>query len=269
MRSRAAEVSRVHGFPHRRRDTAKGGPLALVSRAVGSVRFLFMPLGLFSLLAVGLHAAADAVDDRLLWALDGLDAAFDAWAGGRDWSAGWVNLVDLDSRTRIARGLALVWELLALAILGLPLLNYGEGEDAPAARPWRTVFADVLRRPTILRLTRAPFTFALGLAGACTLARSVQGTVFLRGDALLGAEWAEPAARVAAVALLLAVLWTFALRASLFALVRADDLARAAGKGTARDRARAALRGLPGTAVVLPLAAAALLDASPLLSFFR
>ncbi len=235
-----------------------------VSRGVGALRFLFMPLGLFSLLAVGLHAAADAVDDRLLWAIDGLDAAFDDWAGGNDFSAGWVDLVDLEHRTRLARGMALGWELLALAVIGVPLLNYGEGEDAPVARRWRTVFADVLRRPTNLRLTRPVFTFALSWAGACTIARMVQGMVFLRleGPDGPGPEVASLAARGLAVSVLVAVSVVFALRASLFALIRADDLARSAKGG-------AALRGLAGTAVVLPLAAAALIDGSSLWAFFR
>ena len=34
-----------------------------VSRFFGAFRWAFMPLGLFALVAVGVHAAADVVDD--------------------------------------------------------------------------------------------------------------------------------------------------------------------------------------------------------------
>jgi len=37
-----------------------------------------LPLGLCALVAVGAHAAADVVGDRLLWLVDRVDALFDA-----------------------------------------------------------------------------------------------------------------------------------------------------------------------------------------------
>jgi hypothetical protein len=252
--------------------------LQRASRLAGGLRFVFMPLGLFALLAVGVHAAADTLDDRLLWLIDQLDAGFDALVGGFALTSSWVGWVELEDRTTLARGLALLWELLAVAVLALPVLGYREAERRHApqglagllgtpARGWKDIFRDVVRRPTLLRVARPLCTAALALAGGCAVGRMVQGAVYLGSRELLGDDWAGPLGRALALGALCGVLLSFGARAVLYALYRADRLAVEEGRGV--PYLKLVAMGLPGTAVVLPLGAAALLDASPLLSFFR
>ena len=57
--------------------TPSAPALTRISSFFGYFRWLFMPLGLMALVAVGVHAAADTVDDRLLWLVQGLDAWMD------------------------------------------------------------------------------------------------------------------------------------------------------------------------------------------------
>ena len=50
-----------------------------------------MPLGLMALIAVGVHAAADTVDDRLLWLVQGLDAWLDGYFAQVEMLQSWVD----------------------------------------------------------------------------------------------------------------------------------------------------------------------------------
>ncbi|MCE9666297.1 hypothetical protein LY474_00600 [Myxococcus stipitatus] len=248
-----------------------------VSRLLGAFRWAFMPLGLLALVAVGVHAAADTLDDRLVSMVDRVDAAFDALVGRYDLTASWVEWVSLETRTRIARALALTWELAADLVLALPALGYRE---AAAPRPaeawraalearedeapsWRTLWRRCLRQPTPMRWLRPLATAAVVVAGACAVARLLQGTVYLSWRELMGDGAADVAARVLALASLVGVLASLGWRAVLRNLQHADAAcAREPGR-------RAFTRGLLGCAVVAPLAVAAALDASPLLSFLR
>ena len=101
-----------------------------------------MPLGLFSLVAVGVHAGALVVGDGLLTFFDALDGAFDRSSTaalldlGRwlhlsaqtvdRWTFGVVSLVDLRERELAARWIAVGIELWADAVLALPALGYHE-----------------------------------------------------------------------------------------------------------------------------------------------
>ncbi len=237
-----------------------------------------MPLGLFALLAVGAHAAADTVDERLLWLIDRVDSAFDGLVARWSFTEGLVHWVDLGDRTWLARALALLWELLAVAVLAFPGLAYREANrkrppDSFAAlvgappRGWKEIFRDLLRRPTLLRVARPLCTAAVALAGACAVGRMVQGAVYLQSRGLLGDDLAGPLGRFAALSAVTGVLLAFGARATLLALYRADKVAVEEGKTA--PYLKLVLMGLPGTALVVPLAVAALLDAAPLLSFFR
>ncbi|WIG95890.1 hypothetical protein [Myxococcus sp. SDU36] len=251
--------------------------LADVSRFLGAFRWAFMPLGLVALVAVGVHSAADTLDERLLALVDRVDAGFDALVGRSSLTAPLVEWVSLEQRTRIARFLALAWELAADVVLALPALGYREAatpapaeawravlEPQKAARPtWRQLGARCLRKPTPMRWLRPLATAAVALAGACAVARLIQGSVYLSWRELFGDGAADAAARVLAVASLVGVLVSFGWRAVLRNLQHADAVCEEAG-------GRAALRrGLLGCAVVVPLAVAAVVDATPLLSFFR
>lgn len=246
-----------------------------VSRFLGAFRWVFMPLGLLALVAVGVHAAADTLDDRLLTGVDRLDSAFDAWVGQSSSTAFLVDWVSLETRTRLARALALVWELAADLLLALPALGYRE---VAAPRPveawrqlevssgdssWKALLRRCLRRPTPMRWVRPLATAGVVVAGACTVARLVQGTVYLSWRPLFGDTAADLSARGLAVAALCGVCASLGWRAVLRNLQHADAACEAVGPR------RAWTRGLVGCLLVAPLGFAAAWDAAPVLSFFR
>lgn len=252
-------------------------PFRRLSRFLGRFRFIFMPVGLFALIAVGVHAAADTLDDRILWLVDRVDAAFDAVVGAWSVTVGWVRWIDFEDRTRIARAFALVWELAADVVLAVPAFGYREQERGrPAqgftallgtpARRWREMFADVVRRPTVLRVTRPLATAAVVVAGSCAVARMVQGALYLSARGGVGDSFAGPLARIVAIGVLVAVLVAFGARGVLRNLQHADAIAMAE---PGLPWLRVFARGAVGSAIVIPLAVAALLDASPILSFVR
>lgn len=74
-------------------------------------RWLFMPLGLLALIAAGVHAAADVVDDHLLGLVETSDLWFDNLFVQNERFAAWAAWVDVRERTVIARALAVVTRL--------------------------------------------------------------------------------------------------------------------------------------------------------------
>lgn len=238
--------------------------LTAFSRLLASLRWAFMPLGLLALIAVGVHAAADTLDDRLLLLVDAFDAAFDRLVSRHPFTEPLVDLLSLERRTTLARGLALLWELAADVVLALPALGYRE-EEAPEAPAWRGVLRRCLRAPTTLRWLRPLATALVVVAGACAVARLVQGTVYLSWRQLLGEPVAEGVARGLALATLVGLVGRLGARAVLRNLQHADTASELEGRGFFK----ALFHGLPGSAVVVPLALAAALDASPLWAFLR
>jgi hypothetical protein len=249
--------------------------LEVLGRFVSNFRWVFMPLGLAALVAVGVHAAADTLDDRLLALADALDAAFDSVVGRFSLTQGLVELVALEERTTFARALALLWELAADCVLVLPALRYREPElgerdpwrslrTAPTGG-WKELWRRMVEQPTPLRWVLPLATAAVVLAGACTAARLVEGSVYLGWRRLLGDGAAHVTAQLLAIGALLGVLGCLGVRAVRRNLEHADACS-AAPAGSRRERLT---RGLIGCVLVAPLALAALLDASPVLSFFR
>lgn len=240
-------------------------PVLRFSRGCGHLRFAFMPLGLFALIAVGVHAAADTLDDRILWIVDRADTGFDALAGRWRFTSPAVEWIDLSNRVGIARGAALFWEFCVDLLLALPALGYREEEGKPQ-RGLRDLLRELVQRPTLLRVTRPLANAAVVTAGACAVARMSQTTLYFESRGLLGESLAGMLARGAAAGALGGVLLTLGVRAVLRSLQHADELAR---ERPGLPWTRIALKGLPGTALIVPLALAAFRDASPLLSFFR
>jgi hypothetical protein len=257
--------------------TPPSGPLLGLSRFMGSFRWAFMPLGLLALIAVGVHAAADTLDDRLLSWVDRVDAIFDRLVGASRVTEGLVDLISLEQRTLIARALALAWELSVDVALALPALGYRESKASLEEEPWRKylqqdlrptwrpLFARLLRKPTTMRWTRPVATAAVVLAGACAVARLIQGTVYLSWRELLGEGVADMVARGLALGGLVGILATLGWRAVLRNLQHADT----ASEANVRNRLQALSYGLMGSALAVPLALAAVRDASPVLSFLR
>ena len=147
-----------------------------VSERVNRFRWIFVPVGLCALTAVGAHAAADIVGDRLLWFVDRVDALFDAIWSSWSVTAPLVELVGLTQRTWFARAIALCWELAADALIAIPLLGYDLREPD---KEWE-LGRDLLRRTrSPLPLVRPLATLLVAIAGACSVARMVQGSVQL------------------------------------------------------------------------------------------
>ena len=217
-----------------------------VLERVGRLRWIFLPLGLCALTAVGAHAAADVVGDRVLWCVDRVSAFFDAIFASWSVTAPLVDLIGLSQRTFFARALALAWELAADALIAVPLLGYDERDGAVELR---TARAFLRKSPTPQRLVRPLATVLVAVAGACAVARMVQGSMQLTLHSSFFSHFASACA-------LFALLVVFVPRAGFRALEHAD------AKGHAFSL------GVVGTAVLVPMILAAPY-ASPLLSFFR
>lgn len=205
-----------------------------VAERVGKVRWIFLPLGLCALVAVGAHAAADVVGDRVLFVVDRVDAFFDALWSAWSFTAPLVDVVGLTQRTWFARAVALGWELAADALVAVPLLGYDERD---AAQEWRMA-RDMLRRVrSPLRLVRPAAALLVGIAGSCSVARMVQGSIELA----LHLHWLAQAARALTLLGLLVLLVPRAVFRSL-------------------EHARTARYRVPAAAVLAPLLVAAVLS---------
>ena len=243
-----------------------GNLLATLSRGLGALRWAFLPLGLAALIACGVHAAADTVDDRLLWAVDALDAALDSFFSRFTFTQPCVNWVGLEQRVFVARGLAFIWELLADIALVAPAFGYRESGNTGKLSTWKVMAQRSLQRPTVSRIVRPLATACIVLAGACTVARMVQASFFSAVHRVLPDGLSGSFAKLLAVLTLGAVLWSLGGRAVMRNLEHAHETAE---RLPARRLDLAFTRGLWGSVLVAPLALAALLFASPLLSFFR
>jgi hypothetical protein len=238
-----------------------------VSRFFGAFRWAFMPLGLFALICVGIHAAADIVDDKLLRAVEWLDVSLDGLLAQSETTAAWVNRIDSRERTLIARALALAWELAVAFFVALPALGYDELDETERRfvfqrETWRTLLQRVNRQPTPMRVGRPLVTLVFVVGGAYFVSKLVESTLFvgLVGD-VAPAEVAAPLARVLAGLAMALVLFSHGWRAVLRALQHADAACVAS--------TRPWTTGLWGTVLSFPLAVALVLDAEALLSFFR
>lgn len=258
--------------------------LTRISSFLGHFRWLFMPLGLMALIAVGVHAAADTVDDRLLALVQQLDAWFDAIFARTESLQSWVDRIGSREQTLIARSLTLAWELAVDLAIALPALGYREGAaSAFKKESWRTLLQRLNAQPTPMRVLRPLVTGVFALAGAYSIARMVDGALFLSLRAGVAPEAiAGPLSRAFAGGAFLLVAVAFGGRAVLRALQHADQICTPKTAVSASERlpmmsgqkqvprARSPwTAGLIGTALAVPLALAALLDALPLLSFFR
>lgn len=238
-------------------------------------RWAFLPLGLLALIAVGVHAAADTVDDRILWLVDQVDAGVDSVMGSWSLTEGWVNVIGLEQRVTFARALTLALELFADVVLALPALGYREARQRPLLprlEPWYEVARERVRkqwdrfraRPTTLVLFRPISTAAVCLAGSCAVARMVQGAVYFSSREWLGDALAGAGGRLLALGALAGVLAALGWRAVLRNFEHAQQVSSQAPNLVASLR-----QGLVGSMLILPLAVAALMDASPVFSFLR
>lgn len=157
--------------------------LRVLSR-VKSVRWAFVPIGLCALCAVGAHAAADVIGDRIFLVVDRLDAFFDAIFARFSLTAPLVDLIGVSQRTFFARSLALIWELSADALLAFPLLDY---QERAASAEWALARKMLGKRRPSLRLLPPLATLLVTLGGARAIERLVKASLLhfpLVGQAL-------------------------------------------------------------------------------------
>lgn len=230
-----------------------------------------MPLGLFALVAVGVHAAADLVDDRVLMLIDGLDAWADGLLARSEVTAAWVDRIGPLQRTMIARFIALGWELGVDLLVVFPQLGYSEADEAEARfsfrrETWRTLLTRVNRTPTPARLVRPFVTAVFSAGGAYAVSRLVESTLFvaLQTDVAPPAV-AEGLARAFGGVAMVLVLASHGWRAVLRALEHAD----AACEARVKQAKSPWPVGLWGSVLSFPLAVALLLEAQNLLALVR
>lgn len=230
-----------------------------------------MPLGLFALVAVGVHAAADLADDRVLSLVDALDAFADGYLARWDVTASWVDRIGPLQRTIIARLVALAWELSVDLLVVLPQLGYSEADEHEAKfsfrrETWRTLFDRVNRQPTPMRLVRPLVTFIFVGGGAYAVARLVESTLFVALQTDVAPPGvAEGLARVLGGAAMLLVLASHGWRAVLRSLEHAD----AACEERVKHAKSPWAVGVWGSVLSFPLAVALVLEAQNLLALFR
>jgi hypothetical protein len=136
---------------------------------VNRSRWVFLPLGLCALAAVGAHAAADVIAHRALLFATHVDAFF----GSVSFLAPLVDIVGAAQRTWLSRGLALLLELAADALVAIPLLGYDERD----AKQELKLARGFLKKLKTWRLARPIASAMLSVAGACAVARLVRGTL--------------------------------------------------------------------------------------------
>jgi len=149
---------------------------------------VLLPLGLFSILAVGLHVGSDRIDDHLFVLFSWLDGFLDGATAfvirgvfglfGSDeasierWTFRAAELIDVDVKSLAARWGALFVELAADFILALPVF-FHRGEAIPLAE-LRTLLEKMFRDPTVLKFSGPLAVLAAGLAGAIAVSRELQ-----------------------------------------------------------------------------------------------
>jgi hypothetical protein len=136
---------------------------------VSRFRWVFLPIGLCALAAVGAHAAAEVVAHKSLLLATQVDAFF----ARVSFLAPLVDIVSSAQRTWLSRAVALVLELCADALVAVPLLGYDERNGSQEARLARLH----LKRLPLWRLLRPLAALSLSIAGACAVARLVRATL--------------------------------------------------------------------------------------------
>ncbi len=166
-----------------------------ISHAIGSQRRLVRRVAAICLVFMGVHLAADHLDDVVYDIVDAVDLAVDNTAAGFfDWlaqggaiaqetalkaSASFATFIDLGEKDKLALGLALVAELL-LDILLIDLAWGRHVDDDPqgllpevvaSARQMRAALSPL----DVERLAVIPTLFCFAFGGAATAALAVEG----------------------------------------------------------------------------------------------
>ncbi len=251
---------------------ANDGLLARLSAFVGRFRVFFVPFGLFSILAIGIHSGSDHIDDVTYACLNVLDRLLDGvfaaviravWSffGSPEattqaaifWA---VDLIDLEVKDGIARFAALIVELLADVILALPVFLYRERDVSLVG-----VVRKTMKDPTVLRVV-APISGALAsLAGVLIVTREIQ--VFTSAELLsikTATSLAGWAASFAGLLALVLVSWRLGWVVTVASIRWAESRAIEDERNRVPEKTRR-LRGWFTALIALPISCFAFVDA--------
>ena len=254
--------------------------LAMASMGFATLGRAVVPVGVFAVLVVGMHAGTDRVDDHAFAILNTIDIVVDsAVAVILETVLGWTtasaeriaritfsiqDFVDLDAKYSLSRIVALVFEIASDLALALPLILH-RTRTFSLQTYWIRLSSDL----TVLRVVGPLAVFFAGTAGIFLVAREIQVGVhgwLVQYDALM--KVADPAARTVAGLAALLVAW----RLGWVALRRSFTMAEARAQRDDRmmtPRSKRRFRGLFVAIVVLPISVLALFEATPPWSVVR
>jgi hypothetical protein len=248
-------------------------------RILDRLRGFYLPFGLFAVVAVGIHAGGDRVDDLAFVLYNRIDAIADASISGLlgflgelfgvsakrlDAAVFWaIDFIDLERKSLLARFTALVVELGADVILALPVF-LGRREDHTLQRVW----LHVRRDPTILRIVAPLDAGMAAISGILVIAREAQAGAFATFDRLLPASTSASLASFAATIALFLVALRLALPVVL-AAARWADLQAEQDAIDGRSIAERRRRGWLTALIALPVTWLAVFEATPLLGTLK
>jgi hypothetical protein len=265
--------------------------ITFVSQVIAGFRWFFMPVGLFALIAVGVHSGADVLNNVILRVLDSLSGLLIGGVGGfldgfcsllrlgheraDAWTVAFGDAIGLPQRAAAAKALAFFLELAVDFLVALPALGYRERApenqklralQPKAFRRFSTLVAAAVADPTVLRVAAPLGTLAVVIAGASVVAREVQSTVF-GAFHHFSTDVASSLGRILALAALVATLIALGGRSVARSLEYANT--RASEDRTAVRPFRRRIRGVATAILGLPVGVAAFWGGSQILSFFR
>lgn len=250
------------------------GALKTSAEAIAALGGAVVPLGVFAVLVVGVHAGTDRVDDYVFSFLNAVDILVDSAAavvvetllGWRRGSAEQIarltfaiqDFVDLDAKHRLSRFLALAIEIVSDIALAVPLFVH-----RARAYSLSTVWYQLMTDPTVLRVAGPLAVFFAGAAGTLLVAQEVQ--VGVHGWLVQYARYApsaEAAARTVAILAALLVAWRLGVIAVRRSVSLAEERAQRDHRMMSRTSKRRS-RGLFIAVVVLPVSVLGLFEAVP------
>ncbi|MEQ8280838.1 MAG: hypothetical protein RMA76_35685 [Deltaproteobacteria bacterium] len=259
---------------------AKTSFLGRLSMTLGLFRGLFLPVGLFAVVAIGIHAGSDRVDDLSFVLFNFFDARLDdllAWLiqnvyGALDVSVSTtaahtfkaIDFIDLEVKAWAARWTALLVELGADLIFAIPIFRH-RTDDVPILDNLRKLYLDF----TVLRLVAPLAALLASISGVVIVAQKVQvGThEAVKSLPYLSLGAGRVAAVVGIVALVL-VTWRLATNVVKSAAAWADRRAEADRAASIPMRHRR-MRGVWTALVILPITFFAVFASTPIVATLR
>lgn len=254
--------------------------LGKLSKTIGLFRGAFLPVGLFAVVAIGIHAGSDRVDDYSFLLFNFLDARLDdllAWVithlyGAIDVSVSTtaahtfhaIDFIDLEVKAVAARWTALFVELGADLIFAIPIFRH-RSDGVKPLEVARKIYLDF----TVLRLVAPLAALLASISGVLIVAQKVQvGTHQAVADLPYLSLGAGRVAAVVGIVALALVAWRLAVAVIASAATWADrraELDRSRSVAVRRRR----MRGVWTALVILPITFFAVFQATPIVATLR